>query len=135
MAVILDEFPHMAGTASSLAGTFRFGIGAIIGALLSMATFTTALPTPISLPSAQPARFSSRFTHPGGEKSHARSHFQGEIAPFLMHVNRNGLQGSAICFLYVKSISVKSRIVAIKKLFWITETGTYSANRLAGYKK
>ncbi len=44
MAVILDEFPHMAGTASSLAGTFRFGIGAIIGALLSLATFTTAWP-------------------------------------------------------------------------------------------
>ncbi|GMQ37859.1 Bcr/CflA family multidrug efflux MFS transporter [Enterobacter asburiae] len=44
MAVILDEFPHMAGTASSLAGTFRFGIGAIVGALLSMATFTTAWP-------------------------------------------------------------------------------------------
>ncbi|STQ10538.1 bicyclomycin/multidrug efflux system protein [Enterobacter cloacae] len=31
MAVILDEFPHMAGTASSLAGTFRFGIGAVVG--------------------------------------------------------------------------------------------------------
>ncbi|MDU1107150.1 MAG: Bcr/CflA family multidrug efflux MFS transporter, partial [Enterobacter sp.] len=44
MAVILDEFPHMAGTASSLAGTFRFGIGAIVGALLTMATFTTAWP-------------------------------------------------------------------------------------------
>ncbi|MCK7259014.1 Bcr/CflA family multidrug efflux MFS transporter [Enterobacter asburiae] len=44
MAVILDEFPHMAGTASSLAGTFRFGIGAIVGAMLSMATFTTAWP-------------------------------------------------------------------------------------------
>ena len=44
MAVILDEFPHMAGTASSLAGTFRFGIGAIVGALLSMATFNTAWP-------------------------------------------------------------------------------------------
>ena len=44
MAVILDEFPHMAGTASSLAGTFRVGIGAIVGALLSMATFTTAWP-------------------------------------------------------------------------------------------
>lgn len=44
MAVILDEFPHMAGTASSLAGTFRFGIGAIVGALLSMATFNTARP-------------------------------------------------------------------------------------------
>ena len=48
MAVILDEFPHMAGTASSLAGTFRFGIGAIVGALLSMATFTTAWPMLIS---------------------------------------------------------------------------------------
>jgi len=44
MAVILDEFPHMAGTASSLAGTFRFGIGAIVGALLSLATFTSAWP-------------------------------------------------------------------------------------------
>ncbi|MCM7620174.1 MULTISPECIES: Bcr/CflA family multidrug efflux MFS transporter [Enterobacter] len=44
MAVILDEFPHMAGTASSLAGTFRFGIGAIVGAMLSMAAFTTAWP-------------------------------------------------------------------------------------------
>ncbi len=40
----LDEFPHMAGTASSLAGTFRFGIGAIVGALLSLATFTSAWP-------------------------------------------------------------------------------------------
>ncbi|HAT1569536.1 TPA: Bcr/CflA family multidrug efflux MFS transporter [Kluyvera cryocrescens] len=49
MAVILDEFPHMAGTASSLAGTFRFGIGAIVGALLSMATFTTAWPMLISI--------------------------------------------------------------------------------------
>ncbi|MGK9172170.1 Bcr/CflA family multidrug efflux MFS transporter [Yokenella regensburgei] len=44
MAVILDEFPHMAGTASSLAGTFRFGIGAIVGALLSLSTFTSAWP-------------------------------------------------------------------------------------------
>lgn len=44
MAVILDEFPHMAGTASSLAGTFRFGIGAITGALLSMFTFNSAWP-------------------------------------------------------------------------------------------
>ena len=44
MAVILDEFPHMAVTASSLAGTFRFGIGAIVGALLSLATFNSAWP-------------------------------------------------------------------------------------------
>lgn len=44
MAVILDEFPYMAGTASSLAGTFRFGIGALTGALLSAATFNSAWP-------------------------------------------------------------------------------------------
>ncbi|GHD89944.1 MULTISPECIES: Bcr/CflA family multidrug efflux MFS transporter [Pseudocitrobacter] len=49
MAVILDEFPHMAGTASSLAGTFRFGIGAIIGALLSLATFNSAWPMILSI--------------------------------------------------------------------------------------
>ena len=44
MADILDEFPHMAGSASSLAGTFPFGIGAVVGALLSVATFNTAWP-------------------------------------------------------------------------------------------
>lgn len=44
MAVILDEFPHMAGTASSLAGTMRFGMGALAGALLSTLTFNSAWP-------------------------------------------------------------------------------------------
>lgn len=44
MAVILDEFPHMAGTASSLAGTMRFGMGALAGALLSILTFNSAWP-------------------------------------------------------------------------------------------
>ncbi|AHG18704.1 bicyclomycin/multidrug efflux system [Chania multitudinisentens RB-25] len=37
MAVILDDFPHMAGTASSLAGTLRFSVGALVGAILAMA--------------------------------------------------------------------------------------------------
>ncbi|OMQ24813.1 Bcr/CflA family multidrug efflux MFS transporter [Serratia oryzae] len=37
MAVILDDFPHMAGTASSLAGTLRFSIGALVGTILAMA--------------------------------------------------------------------------------------------------
>ncbi|TKI05835.1 Bcr/CflA family multidrug efflux MFS transporter [Martelella alba] len=49
MAVILDEFPHMAGTASSLAGTLRFGVGAVIGALLSLATFNSPWPMVISM--------------------------------------------------------------------------------------
>lgn len=44
MAVILEEFPHMAGTASSLAGTLRFGVGALVGALLSTLSFHSAWP-------------------------------------------------------------------------------------------
>ncbi|MNH04168.1 Bicyclomycin resistance protein [compost metagenome] len=44
MAVILDDFPHMAGTASSLAGTLRFSIGALVGAILSMAPGKSAWP-------------------------------------------------------------------------------------------
>jgi len=44
MAVILEEFPHMAGTASSLAGTMRFGVGALAGAVLSTITFSSAWP-------------------------------------------------------------------------------------------
>lgn len=35
MAIILEGFPFMAGTAASLAGTLRFGIGAIVGVVLS----------------------------------------------------------------------------------------------------
>lgn len=42
MAVIFDEFFYMAGTAFLLAGTFCFGIGAIVGALLFFATFNFA---------------------------------------------------------------------------------------------
>ncbi len=49
MAVILDDFPHMAGTASSLAGTLRFGVGAIVGAVLSLATFNSAWPMALSM--------------------------------------------------------------------------------------
>lgn len=44
MAVILDEFPDMAGTVCSLAGTLRFGIGAAVGALLTLATSDSAWP-------------------------------------------------------------------------------------------
>lgn len=44
MAVILDDFPHMAGTASSLAGTLRFSIGALVGAILAMAPGKSAWP-------------------------------------------------------------------------------------------
>ena len=83
MAVILDEFPHMAGTASSLAGTFRFGIGAIIGALLSMATFTTAWLMLISIAFCAVSSILFYLTPAGDEKSHIKSHFQGRFPPFF----------------------------------------------------
>ncbi|MGV3345893.1 Bcr/CflA family multidrug efflux MFS transporter [Enterobacteriaceae bacterium LUAb1] len=44
MAVILEVFPYMIGTASSLAGTLRFGIGALVGALLARVDFNSAWP-------------------------------------------------------------------------------------------
>lgn len=44
MAVIMDDFPHMAGTAASLAGTIRFGTGALVGSLLSLFTARSAWP-------------------------------------------------------------------------------------------
>lgn len=41
MSVILDSYPHIAGTVSSLVGTIRFGIGAFFGYLLSCFKTTT----------------------------------------------------------------------------------------------
>ncbi|AKJ43877.1 Bcr/CflA family multidrug efflux MFS transporter [Pragia fontium] len=44
MAIILEDFPHMAGTAASLAGTLRFGVGAAVGGGLALMTANTAWP-------------------------------------------------------------------------------------------
>ncbi|TNH44079.1 Bcr/CflA family multidrug efflux MFS transporter [Photorhabdus luminescens] len=44
MAVVLDDYPHMAGTVSSLAGTIRFGISALVGVLLAMLPARNAWP-------------------------------------------------------------------------------------------
>ncbi|ATG17067.1 MULTISPECIES: Bcr/CflA family multidrug efflux MFS transporter [Providencia] len=44
MAVILDNYPHIAGTVSSLAGTIRFSIGALVGTVLSMIPAKNAWP-------------------------------------------------------------------------------------------
>lgn len=44
MAVVLDDFPHMAGTTASLAGTLRFSIGALVGTLLSIAPVSSVWP-------------------------------------------------------------------------------------------
>lgn len=43
-AAILDRYPQMAGTANAVAGTARFGLGSIIGGLLSMVTLTSERP-------------------------------------------------------------------------------------------
>lgn len=44
MAVILDDYPHMAGTVSSLAGTIRFGVGALVGTAIAMLPTKTEWP-------------------------------------------------------------------------------------------
>ncbi|MFP1983209.1 Bcr/CflA family multidrug efflux MFS transporter [Lonsdalea quercina] len=49
LAVVLGDFPHMAGTASSIAGTLRFGLGSLVGFSLSVAAFHTAWPMVISM--------------------------------------------------------------------------------------
>ncbi len=44
MACVLSDYPELAGTASSLAGTMRFGIGTIIGGIVSFIHVHSALP-------------------------------------------------------------------------------------------
>ncbi|WP_115607348.1 Bcr/CflA family multidrug efflux MFS transporter [Actinobacillus ureae] len=43
-AAILDRYPQMAGTANGLAGTARFGIASVVGAMLSHITLTSERP-------------------------------------------------------------------------------------------
>jgi MFS transporter, DHA1 family, multidrug resistance protein len=40
MAIVLDFYPYIAGTASSLAGTIRFAIAGAIGIILSLLVST-----------------------------------------------------------------------------------------------
>jgi DHA1 family bicyclomycin/chloramphenicol resistance-like MFS transporter len=67
MAMALQRYPHMAGTASSLMGVMQFGIGAIFGAIVgqtmdgTIAPMTTAMGIAgtlclVSAPSAGAAR-------------------------------------------------------------------------------
>ncbi|MCP9267150.1 Bcr/CflA family multidrug efflux MFS transporter [Xenorhabdus sp. XENO-1] len=44
MAVVLDDYPHMAGTVASLAGTIRFSIAALVGTILSSVSAKSAWP-------------------------------------------------------------------------------------------
>lgn len=43
-AAILDRYPQMAGTANGLAGTARFGIASLVGAMLSLIAVTSERP-------------------------------------------------------------------------------------------
>ncbi|MGF1763055.1 Bcr/CflA family multidrug efflux MFS transporter [Aliivibrio kagoshimensis] len=44
MALLLSNYPQMAGTASSLAGTLRFGMGSIVGGIAALLPVGTAWP-------------------------------------------------------------------------------------------
>jgi DHA1 family bicyclomycin/chloramphenicol resistance-like MFS transporter len=43
-AMLLSDYPHIAGTAVALSGTFRFGLGALAAGVLSLFAMTTAWP-------------------------------------------------------------------------------------------
>lgn len=49
MASILAKFPQMAGTANSIAGSVRFGLGALIGSLAALLKLDTAAPMLLSM--------------------------------------------------------------------------------------
>ncbi|MEC6906922.1 Bcr/CflA family multidrug efflux MFS transporter [Photobacterium piscicola] len=51
MACLLSSYPQMAGTASSLGGTFRFGIGSIIGGLVALMPDSNAWPMALTMAS------------------------------------------------------------------------------------
>ena len=49
MACLLGKYPHMAGTASSLAGTMRFGTGTVIGGMVAMMPDATVWPMALTM--------------------------------------------------------------------------------------
>lgn len=49
MALLLSEYPHIAGTAASLAGTIRFAMGALVAAIVAMFVMLTAWPMVIMM--------------------------------------------------------------------------------------
>ena len=48
MAIILDFYPHIAGTASSLAGTIRFAVAGLVGISLSFLVSNLTTVTTVS---------------------------------------------------------------------------------------
>ncbi|PSW03773.1 Bcr/CflA family multidrug efflux MFS transporter [Photobacterium lipolyticum] len=49
MACLLSKYPHMAGTASSLAGTMRFGTGTVVGGAVAMMPDATVWPMALTM--------------------------------------------------------------------------------------
>ncbi|UJF20059.1 Bcr/CflA family multidrug efflux MFS transporter [Vibrio sp. SS-MA-C1-2] len=49
MGCLLSDYGHIAGTASSLSGTLRFGVGAVAGSIIAMFPSTTAWPMVIMM--------------------------------------------------------------------------------------
>ena len=49
MASVLNHYPDLIGTSTSLTGTLRFGMGTLVGFLLSLVPMTTGLPMVASI--------------------------------------------------------------------------------------
>ncbi len=49
MACLLNGYPKMAGTASAIAGTLRFGTGTVVGAIIAIIPDTTPMPMALTM--------------------------------------------------------------------------------------
>nr|WP_086937628.1 Bcr/CflA family multidrug efflux MFS transporter [Thaumasiovibrio occultus] len=49
MACLLNNYPNMAGTASAIAGTMRFGVGACVSAIVALIPGTSSLPMALTI--------------------------------------------------------------------------------------
>ncbi len=88
----LMSFPSTWVDAISLAGTFRFGIGAIVGALLSLATFNSAWPMIWSIAFCANQLHSLLVCTPVGRKNGDLLHNEeAKELPLLMHVNHKSI--------------------------------------------
>ena len=66
MAMALQRYPHMAGTASSLMGVMQFGLGALFGTIVGQAFDNTIVPMTMAMGIAGALCFLSNRVLVGG---------------------------------------------------------------------
>jgi DHA1 family bicyclomycin/chloramphenicol resistance-like MFS transporter len=115
MAVILDEFPHMAGTASSWRGRSASASALSLARCFRWPPLRRHGPCCGRWLFAQPARYSSIFTPVDREKRPTKTQRRPGRA-FFVDAYQPPVRLCRVCLFYVKSICVKSHIIVFKKV-------------------